>query len=262
MKVLRFGLAVVGFVSLPLTVHAQNNTPATASKILVGHEFNVFIDTVAPNDLRWYQFHAVATRSYCVEAGVDHTLSPTLNLNDDRAEVFRADGTTVIVNGDDAAGEPGGGQGFGPSRGCYIAPATEQNLIRIDTFESSAHTLHVKTINTTLFSPWFFSGGGYEAFILMKNTTNSGITATVTLFTTGGAVQGPPQTAVVPANGSFNLQVSAAPPTGFGLASATGSVQIAHNGAPGALVANVTSLNFTAGVSFDTTAGPRPDWQH
>jgi hypothetical protein len=37
------------------------------------------------------------------------------------------------------------------------------------------------------------------------------------------------------------------------------SVLIAHDGPPGALVANVTTLNFTSGVSYDTPAVPRLD---
>jgi hypothetical protein len=36
-------------------------------------------------------------------------------------------------------------------------------------------------------------------------------------------------------------------------------VYIAHNGPPGSLVVNVTSLSFTLGVSFDTPASPRQD---
>ena len=31
-------------------------------------------------------------------------------------------------------------------------------------------------------------------------------------------------------------------------------------GAPGSLIANVTTLSFMSGVSFDTPAAPRQDW--
>jgi hypothetical protein len=55
--------------------------------------------------------------------------------------------------------------------------------------------------------------------------------------------------------------VSAPSPTGFALTSAAGGVQIAHNGPPGALIANVTSLSFGSGVSFDTPASPRQDFR-
>jgi hypothetical protein len=37
-------------------------------------------------------------------------------------------------------------------------------------------------------------------------------------------------------------------------------VSVAYLGAPGSLAVTVTSLNFTAGVSFDVTAQPRQDW--
>ena len=62
-----------------------------------------------------------------------------------------------------------------------------------------------------------------------------------------------------PGNGSYNLQVSAAPPVGFGLTAASGGVYVAHDGPPGSLTANVTSLSFGSGVSFDTPASPRQD---
>ena len=82
----------------------------------------------------------------------------------------------------------------------------------------------------------------------------------MTLYNPAGAPLGT-QTGTVPINGSYNLQVSAASPTGFGLTSANGGVQIAHNGPPGALIANVTSLSFGSGVSFDTPASPRQDFR-
>ena len=48
-------------------------------------------------------------------------------------------------------------------------------------------------------------------------------------------------------------------PTGFGISLASGGVSIAHDGPPGSLIANVTSLSFSTGVSFDTPASPRQD---
>ena len=119
-------------------------------------------------------------------------------------------------------------------------------------------TFRVRVVDTTVFCPWFFSGNGFEAFILIKNTTGTTRSATVRLSSPSGTTLGT-QSGTAPANGSYNLQVSAAPPTGFGLSSASGGVYIAHNGPPGSLVVNVTSLSFVLGVSFDTPASPRQD---
>jgi hypothetical protein len=115
-------------------------------------------------------------------------------------------------------------------------------------------------VDTTLFCPWFFSGDGFEAFVLIKNTTGTAHNATVTLIGISGATLGT-QSGTAPANGSYNLQVSFAPPTGFGLGTAHGGVSIAHDGPPGSMIANVTSLGFSSGVSFDTPASPRPDFR-
>ena len=77
----------------------------------------------------------------------------------------------------------------------------------------------LRVVDTTLFCPGLgplFSGSGFESFILIKATTAVTHTAKVTLTAASGATLGT-QTGTVPANGSYNLQVSAAPPTGFGL---------------------------------------------
>jgi hypothetical protein len=76
--------------------------------------------------------------------------------------------------------------------------------------------------------------------------------------------------ATVNAGASYNLQVSAPPPGGFGLASASGTVEVAFQGsgvsatfagAAGSLLGSVTSLSFGQGVSFDAPMAPRQDWQ-
>jgi hypothetical protein len=158
---------------------------------------------------------------------------------------------------------------------CYIAPVTENNYAQLGSFafNPNVETYRFRVVETTLYCPWFFSGSGFEAFILLRNTVAVPVRATVTLRNTAGTVVGTPQSATVPANGSFNLQVSAASPTGFGLASASGSVEVAFgglgppttpnsnsSGAPGSLLGNVTSLSFGQGVSFDTPMAPRQDW--
>jgi hypothetical protein len=82
----------------------------------------------------------------------------------------------------------------------------------------------------------------------------------VQLVSPAGAILGT-QSGTAPANGSYTLLVSAPPPAGFGLASGTGSVSIAHDGPPGALIVGVTSLSFATGASLDAQASPRPDFR-
>jgi len=283
MKVLRVGLGLLCLVLIPLSVQAQNNTAGTASTYALNQGWINVNMGAAPNTQRWYAYSVVAGRSYCAEGSAELTPTNTGSSSyDGETAVFRADGTTQIGKVDDVVAEPGGTGGgalfatFNPGRVCYIAPASETNFMRVGSLGlgTSTTSFRWRVVETTLFCPWFFSGSGFEAFILIKNTTGTAISATVTLRDPTGATLGT-QTGTVPANGSFNLQVSAAPPTGFGLPSASGNVTIAFgptvtnpsgynnfmsSGAPGALIANVTSLSFGQGVSFDTPAAPRQDW--
>jgi hypothetical protein len=190
---------------------------------------------------------------------VDNGRSDT-SVRDTILTVYRANGTTSIGINDDIDGEPGGGL---LSRVCYIAPASEDNVARVTAgTNGTPGGFRVRMVETTLFCPWFgplFSGSGFETFILIKNTTGAAHGATVTLVGAAGVVMGSPQTGVVPADGSYNLQVSAPPPIGFGLSGVSGGLWIAHDGPPGGVIANVTTLNFGSGVSYDTPAVPRLD---
>jgi hypothetical protein len=280
MKLLRVGLGLTCLMALPLSARAQNNTPATASIYQTNQGWINVSTGAAPNTERWYRYGVVAGRSYCAEGAAEVTPTATgPSSYDGETSVFRADGTTLIGRANDAITEPGNSDTGGvavppnPGRVCYVAPATEVNFIRVGNVGLGATptAYQWRVVETTQFCPWFFSGSGFEAFILIRNTTSTDVSATVTLRDTAGTVLGT-QTGTVPANGSFNLQVSAPPPVGFGLASASGNVTIAYgptvggningvsSGAPGALIANVTSLSFGQGVSFDTPAGPRQDW--
>jgi hypothetical protein len=112
-----------------------------------------------------------------------------------------------------------------------------------------------------VFSPGFFTGNGFETFILIRNTTSAPHNVTVTMLSPAGTQVAPPQSATVPSDGSKNFQVSQAPPLGFGVSSAIGGLLIAHDGPPGSLVSSVLSVSFSTGVSFDTPGSPRQDFR-
>jgi uncharacterized repeat protein (TIGR01451 family) len=237
----------------PLVVlSADNDTPASAKGVQIG---STSTDTLgaAPNDQNWFRYHVRAGRSYCVE--VDNGKSET-SIRDTVVSVYRADATTLVGSNDDIVDEPGGAL---LSRVCYIATSSEEQLANVTAGASGTPgAFRVRIVDTTLFCPWFFSGSGFESFIVIKNTTGAAHSATVTISSTAGVALGS-STGNVPANGSYNLQVSAAAPTGFGLSTASGGVSIAHDGPPGSLIANITSMSFGSGVSFDTPASPRQD---
>jgi hypothetical protein len=284
-RCLALGAVAAAVLLWPGNALAQNNTAATAAKIQIGQGWIDVNMDAAGNTQRWYRYPTVQGRSYCVEgvSEVTPTLPQGSSFFDGQTSVFRADGFTLIFSNDEQQ-EPGGLANVTgafipntPGRVCYIAPATEFNLTQVGnySFFAGVKSYRWRVVETTLYCPWFFSGNGFEAFILIRNTTSHPVKAAVTLRSTAGVVLGT-QTGTVPANGSFNLQVS--DPAGFNLPVASGNVEIAFgspappgtnldsadqstsNGSPGTLIANVTSLSFGSGVSFDTPFGPRADW--
>jgi len=190
----------------PAVARAQNNTAATAAAVSSGEGwFNVNMDA-GTNTQRWYRYAVVQGRSYCVEGVSDETpTTPDMDVgdNDGETDVFRADGTTLIYINDEQT-EPGGGSpgtlALFPGRVCYIAPASEFNFAKVGNYHFSAivKSYRWRIVETTLFCPWFFSGNGFEAFVLIRNTTNRPTRATVTLRSTAGAVLGT-QTGTIPA---------------------------------------------------------------
>jgi len=250
-------VALLALVIVPATARAENNTLGAAKNILIG---SVSTDALGapPADSNWFRYSTVVGRSYCVE--VDNGEAET-SIRDTKVSVIASDTTSPIGSNDDVSDEPAASL---LSRFCYIATSGGDNYANVTAgalAAGAAGTFRIRVIDTTLFCPWFFVGNGYESFILVKNTTGAARMATVSLFDPAGAALGTPQTGNLVANGSFNLAVSQTSPVGFGLASGNGGVTIAHDGPPGAMIANVTSLNFSLGISFDTPASPRQDYR-
>jgi uncharacterized repeat protein (TIGR01451 family) len=237
----------------PLVVlSADNDTPASAKGVQIG---STSTDTLgpAPSDENWFRYSVRAGRSYCVE--VDNGKDET-SIRDTVLSVYHADATTLVGRNDDIADEPGGAL---LSRVCSIATSSEDQLANVTAGASGTPgSFRVRVVDTTLFFPWFFSGNGFQSFIVIKNTTGTAHSATVTISSTAGLALGS-STGAVPGNGSYNLQVSAPAPAGFGLSMASGGVSVAHDGPSGSLIANITSVSFGTGVSFDTPASPRQD---
>jgi hypothetical protein len=108
--------------------------------------------------------------------------------------------------------------------------------------------------DTTLFSNWFYLGGDYSAFTLLRNTTSSAVTYKISWRNAGGAIVAS-TTATLAANGSAAVNGGA-----FAGAAAAGSgtVEITHDAPVGGLVASTTVLSATTGLSFDAPFQIRP----
>jgi len=221
---------------------AQNTTPAMARFLPVDGDWsNPSID--GTNTQRWYTVGLVNGRSYCAITvphpdATDVFVDTVTDVYSDNA------GTVLVINNDDSFNEP---VSWRFSRACFIYSAATSLVAKLKVsllgpIPAGITPVRFKIVDTALNGPWFFveSALSYNAFIEIGNTTNTSVTVTVTIRNSVGATIGTPQTVAIAAYGNTALDVV----NSFGttVASGSGSVQIAHNGAPGAIVANVTTL--------------------
>jgi len=207
------------------------------------------------NTQRWYRVGLIAGRSYCVI-----TVPTGDGFNDTVTDVYSdAVGTVLVSNNDDNFNEPISGR---HSRNCFIYSAanTSEARLKVTLFSPGDTLIRFKMVDTALNGPWFFveSATSYNAFIEIGNTTNTAVSVTVTIRNPAGATIGTPQTVAIAGYGNTALNVVSS--FGTTVANGSGSVQVAHNGAPGAIVANVTTLSAMTGLSFDAPLTRRQNW--
>ncbi len=243
-------VAALGTASLS----QANVTPSTAMFLFLGER--AFEDFTGPGlEDVWYRVHLVAGRSYTFFAWAPLSLGDgTVSLT-----LYEDDGTTVVSSGVFSPDvEPAINMtGHGGDQKSIIPTRTGLYFVLTTNLDSIAHTLHTLGIETSLFSPWYFvdRGNGYEAYVEIRNSTNSSISVTVTAYHPTGSAVGT-TTQIIAGNGKTVVASGAT----LGVADGSGSVQIAHSGTPGAIAANITTLSATTGLSFDSPFTPRMVW--
>jgi hypothetical protein len=164
--------------------------------------------------------------------------------------VHSDDGVTLVVPDDMSGAEPAGAAG---SRGCYLAGTSEVNYLEL---RDGAGVYTVRVVETTLYSNWFFVGAGYSSYTLLRNTSDRAFSYAVAWRNTSGMV-------VASASGTIEAHatifVDARSVAGV-LAAVNGSVEVAHSGPPGAVVATTTVLSGVTGLSFDAPFEGRAPW--
>jgi glucose/arabinose dehydrogenase len=178
----------------------------------------------------WSSLEAVARRSYCGEIAAAPTeqsqSAPSLRA-------FHSDGITL------AAG------GAGATRACFIATADETILFKASQADGSPRGYVLSLSETTLWADWFYTGADYSGYVILRNTSTSAVNVTITWRGTDGAQLGSLSEAIPAAAVRFYDART------YATGSAMGSVEIAHDGDPQALVGSATTLSPTAGLSFD-----------
>jgi hypothetical protein len=251
--------AALASAALAPPAFADNGTSAEPGYLPPNgsHRTDVVSGTGGNSPSRWYVSTLKAGRSYCLD------LFPT-------AASAGSAGTVIAdfyqSNFDAFAGWVNNGtqhprnyytfnnNNLGGARYCIDLPAwpSERNVWIEVTGELLSTTdtvsFSVALLDTTLYCPWFFTNANYEAFTQIQNVSSGPISGTLTHYaavgitgavgstTTCGA---PVQFAVPPLSSGFVRAKATAGCTGGG------GGKITHNGPPGAIKANVTSVNAT-----------------
>ncbi|MEO8431535.1 MAG: hypothetical protein ABI592_08500 [Acidobacteriota bacterium] len=253
-------LALGGILLFAASLPAQSNTtPVLAAQLHWGQKVS---SSIATGSEYWFQLWTVAGRSYCAEAGPfegavpgsgtwgDKNLDPVL-------DVFRSDTTTLIVQNDDTDEEPYSGH---LSRACWVASAANSgpNFVRLTPFDAHvAATVTLRFSETTLFCPWFFIAGDYNAFTLLRNTSSSPLVGVVVTWRGLNGVVAGTTTVNVPANNGVVLNARTFVNPG---AFSNGTIEIAHPGSPEQIQGSTTTLSGTTGLGFDAQFTQRRPW--
>jgi hypothetical protein len=257
--------AISGVILLLSRPTAAQNTDSSHALSLTpgGTAAETYLDTTAHVE-RWFQFTSMGGRSYCVETQGGPHFDDTSNAGGDDTvvTVFKSDITTQVAVNDDE-GEPAG---YNLSRACWISAASERTFIRLGSFPGGTLNFYarIRVVETTLFSNWFYVGGDYSAYSIIRRTTapRGGVADpallnyTINWRDSSGTITAT-KTGTLAANASTFVDAK-----GFAgnAAAGSGTVEIVHDGSPGAIMATTTVLSASTGLSFDTIFVPRPTW--
>ena len=126
------------------------------------------------------------------------------------------------------------------------------------TSTAGTFNFRVRIVETTLFSNWFFVGGDYGAYTILRNTTKDPVTVTVRWRSLAGAVLATKPPFAIPGNGGAFLNAFDYVPSPA--VNQNGTVEVVHAASPQAIVGTATILSGTTGLSFDTLFFQRLPW--
>lgn len=246
------GLALVGFLAPAFLPAQANTTITTAASLAWGQKVTTSMGT----GQRWYYVVTTAGRSYCLETGnVEHMAEAEAD-EDTVLTAYDSEGSAVIAFNDDTVTEPLVGS---YSRLCYVPSVLQAgvNFIKVEPkIGVLTQLVTLRAVETTLFCPWFFIAGDYNAFSLLRNTSDLPLTVYVTWRGLSGAIAGTTSVSV-PANGTSILNARTFVNPG---AFSNGSVEVAHAGSPQQIMGSTTTLSGTTGLGFDAMFEQRKPW--
>jgi len=255
-SLVRRSLGALLLLLAPSEILAQVGTPnntagnlGAAARLTVGQQAVVQV-LMNSGWQGWFVTTLRVGRSYCASvttSQMSFLQSPVSMLpGNPVVAVFQGDAATVVASNNDTTSEP---DSVFQARACFIWPTGASTTAFIEATQTNANQsfYDVRIIETTMFCPWFFIAGDYNAFTLIRNTTSAAVNFTVNWRDSTGAIVGTTAGAVA-ANG--NVALNARDFVNH-VTTVSGSIEIAHNGSEDALKASTTTLSPTTGLSFD-----------
>jgi hypothetical protein len=129
---------------------------------------------------------------------------------------------------------------------CFVAPVTETALLRLTQADAGPRAYQVRTVETTLWGNWFFTGGDFSSYTLLRSTAAVTIHARMTWRSDTGLIANSedltiPPAAVVVRDARKSLWAGVT----------IGSVEVAHDGEPQDIVGSQTTISPTSGFTID-----------
>lgn len=247
-------LACIGTALSAVPAWAVNNTCANREAMLVGSTENQFI---AATTSAYFATRLTAGRSYVVLAW-----TPFQDASETAGAVsltLFSDATcaTPVAVTSVESREPFSNLAAADIDAFAVIPTiTGQHVLQVANLAASAVAHRIIIYETSLYSPWWFTGGSNNSFIILSNRSNSSTSVTVTMNTPAGTQCGT-STFSVPANGNAFVQVNSFPSC---VSAGSGSAQVAFISTPGTIQANTTVIDGVQGISFDAPFFPRMAW--
>jgi hypothetical protein len=215
------------------------NTNPTATPMVAGTRHNF---SLAHGDAdHWVAIEAVAGRSYCALLASERT---AVDRATPSIAAFRADAATGL----------GTREGGGTPASCFVAPATERALFRVRQLDAGSRVYVLSVQETTIWANWFFVGGDYSSYTILRNVAARTITATITWRSLNGDIVNSEMLSI-PAGGVVFRDARST----VGAASA-GSVEVGFAGPPESLRGTQSTISVSTGQSFDTIFVARDRW--
>jgi len=230
---------------------ADCTNPTAFSDVLVGGEARtgaVSPSSSPPNAYcQWYRVRNLAAdRSYSLYLDAGASSATTITPH---ATLFQGTPSGPVLSTSE-------GGAFLRRYGWIVNASTAGTvLIRLDLqpgFPLQDYTYRLRVVETTMWCAWWFTGGDYNAFTLIKGLESAGNAIFIWRDLAGNEV-GRTDTGIGRDNGFFvNARDWVSPGTTMG------TMEIIHLGTLDSITAVTTTLSATTGLSFDAPFTRRP----